>query len=352
MLLSRLFGRRDVCSTRRMRCRRRLSVEALEGRQLLAAFTVTNVNDNGVGSLRQAILSSNALSGTSVNSINFQIASGGVETIELQSELPAVIHPVTIDGTTEPGTGSAPRIVLDGKGAGSGVSGISFNKSDSTLKGVAVDNFSEYGLVLYTGSSNTIIDDYVGLTPAGNAAGNGHNGVLVCTNASHNTITGNVISDNGGNGVEICSGANHNVVTGNLVGTTPNGSAALPNSDAVKIEGNAYDNTIGGTATSAGNVLSGNRGSGVEIDSASGNVIVGNLVGTSASGTTALANGLSGVLIEDGSHGNVIGGTAPGAGNVLSGQRRPRRPDHHRRLQQPGRGQPDRHRRQRNSRAR
>ncbi len=71
MHLLRLFRRQDDFSTRRLRARRRPRVEALEGRQLLSSFTVTNVNDSGAGSLRQAILSSNATTGTTTNTITF-----------------------------------------------------------------------------------------------------------------------------------------------------------------------------------------------------------------------------------------------------------------------------------------
>ena len=41
------------------RRRQRLNVEPLEDRQLLAPFVVTNTNDDGPGSLREAIMTSN-----------------------------------------------------------------------------------------------------------------------------------------------------------------------------------------------------------------------------------------------------------------------------------------------------
>ncbi len=93
-------------------------LEDLEGRQLLSTFTVTNTSDSGSGSLRQAIISSNASTGSAVNAIDFKIGSGGTETIALKSALPTISHQVMIDGTTQPGTGSVPRIVLSGSSAG------------------------------------------------------------------------------------------------------------------------------------------------------------------------------------------------------------------------------------------
>ena len=274
MFLSRDFSRRDVRSTR---LRRQFSVEALEGRQLLATFTVTNVNDSGPGSLRQAILSSNAATGSATNAINFQVGSGGTETISLLSALPGVTHPVVIDGTTQPGTGTAPHIVLDGTNAGANSAGLTLTKSSSTVEGLAIDNFAEYAINV-SGSSNVIADNYLGLTPAGALAANTHNAINL-TYATGNTITGNVVSGNLGNGIEVYDSSN-NLVTGNLVGTNPAGTAALPNQgNAVKIEAGSKGNVIGGTALGASNVLSGNTDCGVMITTSSNrNFVEGNLI--------------------------------------------------------------------------
>ena len=80
-------------------------------------FTVTNTNDSGGGSFRQAIIDSNG-SGTGLNTITFAILPAGVQTISLLSALPTVTHPVVIDGTTEPGFAGTPIIVLNGSAPG------------------------------------------------------------------------------------------------------------------------------------------------------------------------------------------------------------------------------------------
>ena len=77
-------------------------------------------------------------------------------------------------------------------------------------------------------------------------------------------------------------------------------------------------NTIGGTAAGAGNVISGNQGIGVLIGSPN-NVVQGNYIGTDVTGQTALGNTTDGVVLLSGADGSTIGGTADGAHNVISG---------------------------------
>ena len=96
----------------------RPGLEALEERALLSTFTVSNTADSGPGSLRQAILGSNAAPGTT-NTITFAIPGSGAETIDLSSPLPAITNSVTIEGTSQPGYATTPLIVLKDVTAGS-----------------------------------------------------------------------------------------------------------------------------------------------------------------------------------------------------------------------------------------
>jgi hypothetical protein len=78
-------------------------------------FVVTNTNDSGPGSLRQAILDANATTGA--DTIVFNISGSGVQTISLSVALPNIIAPVTIDGTTQPDFSGTPVIGLNGGNA-------------------------------------------------------------------------------------------------------------------------------------------------------------------------------------------------------------------------------------------
>src|SRR6266436_9118043 len=93
-------------------------------------FTVTNTNDSGAGSLRQAILDANNNPG--LDTIAFNIPGPGVRTISPTSALPTVTDPVIIDGYTQPGASpntlasgdnAVLKIVLDGTNAGPGANG-------------------------------------------------------------------------------------------------------------------------------------------------------------------------------------------------------------------------------------
>jgi len=323
MIPSEFFRRHDSRPARRRQAnRRRLLLESLEGRQLLSTFTVTNVNDSGSGSLRQAILSSNATSGSAVNDISFNIGTGGSETITLKSALPAILHPADIDGTTQPGTGTTPAIVLSGTSAGKWAVGLTLKASNSTIKGLVIDSFGAAGVLVSGGSNDTITDDYVGVTAAGNVgAGNGADGIHFTSGADNNVVSNDVISANGAHGVDIDGGSDGNTVEGSMIGTDFTGTQPLGNTySGVYIQNKSNGNTVGGTTAGTANVVSANKLRGVRIDTGSKhNVIEGNMIGTDVTGTELLGNVDSGVLISGGSDSNIVGGTTAAARNIISG---------------------------------
>src|SRR6266550_1957473 len=91
-----------------------------------ATFTVTNTNDSGAGSLRQAITDANAAAGA--DTIAFNISGVGVQTINVLSSLPNIAAPLTIDGYTQPGSsantlanGDNAVLLIEINGASAGV---------------------------------------------------------------------------------------------------------------------------------------------------------------------------------------------------------------------------------------
>src|ERR1039458_10197644 len=112
---------------------------------------------------------------------------------------------------------------------------------------------------------------------------------------------GNLISGNGQDGIFLDrSGAANNIVQGNYIGTTASGTSGLGNGRAGVGNSGAPGNTIGGTTTGAGNLLSANRDAGIYLftSGATGNLIQGNTIGTDVTGTLALGNTYEGIYAE------------------------------------------------------
>jgi hypothetical protein len=117
-------------------------------------------------------------------------------------------------------------------------------------------------------AGNDIGTDITGLQPLSNQG----NGVSLADQASENTIGGNahealnVISANSLVGVVISgSGTSDNVVAANYIGTTATGASSLGNKNGVSVILGATDNTIGGTTAGAGNIIAFNAGNGVTV---------------------------------------------------------------------------------------
>ncbi len=295
---------------------------------ILAAFVVSNTNDSGAGSLRQAIIDANALAGT--DNITFNIPGSGPHAINLLSALPDITETVIIDGTTEPDYLSSPVIALiDGAGSIPNALVIGGAAGGSTIRGLSIQGFQSDG-VLLQGDGNTITANYLGLqangtTTAGNAlsAGMSHGNIRI--ESANNIIGGtvatdrNVISGSGYSGIVIYgASATGNQIMGNYIGTDATGTLDRGNAqEGIEIRNNSTNTTIGGTTAGARNIIAGNGGDGIKIDQGSGNVILGNYIGTDVTGLVGMGNDEEGVDLER-TDNNTIGGTVAGAGNIIS----------------------------------
>ena len=356
--------------------------------------------------LRAAIEEANALAGA--DTIAFDIPGAGPHTIQPASALPTITDPIIIDGYTQPGASpntngpglglnTVLKIELEGSNAGFCPNGLRITAGNSTVRGLVINRFAPCtgtaGIKMEANGGNVIEGNFIGTDVTGTIAlpnsatglwiedvpnnviggirpearnlisgngigvriqgsdtagnmlqgnfigtdvtgtvdlGNAEEGVAIF-GAPDNTIGGttagarNIISGNGSgggrDGVAIWFSANGNTVQGNFIGTDVTGTADLGNGrDGVSIFA-APDNTVGGTTPGAGNVVSGNEGAGVRIigEGANGNIVQGNFIGTDAAGTAAIGNTFyGGVVIDFSASYNTIGGTTPGAGNVIS----------------------------------
>ncbi|HEX5042888.1 MAG TPA: FG-GAP-like repeat-containing protein [Candidatus Polarisedimenticolaceae bacterium] len=302
-----------------------------------STFTVTTTSDSGTGSLRSAISLANQTPGADL--IAFAIGTG-LQTINVLSALPAITETLVIDGTTQPGFSGTPLIMLNGTLAGATSSGLRINAPSCLLRGLIVSGFKDNGILVSGAAArgNVIEGCYAGTDATGTSAlANGDDGIEIGGNAQATiggTVTSarNVISGNAWDGVYVdgVGGTGGSVVQGNFIGVDATGTAALGNGYhpqgffmGIELASGTDGNVIGGTAAGAGNVVSGNAFIGVGIfqPDSSGNLIQGNRIGTNAAGTAAVAN-VYGVAMRFGPRNNLVGGTVVSARNVISGNSR------------------------------
>lgn len=362
--------------------------QAVADAQTFIVNSSDDTDDDGVCdttkcTLREAIKAANDNLGW-VDTIRFSVGS-----VNAGSGIPAINEPVIIDATNLPpdATGCdliTPAVNIDGQGTGGGF----VLPGGSTIRGLAIFGIAGDAITLI-GFGNEVSYNYIGLKKDGSqsAIQNRLDGINI-TNSRANIIRANVISWNGGNGVSITgvvsefnlvecnrigtnvagtvpvpgtpsfgnrlsgvfvangnnssiknnliSGngtgvsltqtlASGNLLTGNRIGTNVanalGGDQRLPNSYGVFIN-LASNNTVGGTLPGAGNLISGNDLSGVFIGSLSaGNLVQGNFIGTNTAGTAALYNTGDGVEINNGLNNTIGGLTTLNAGNLISGNR-------------------------------
>jgi uncharacterized repeat protein (TIGR01451 family)/CSLREA domain-containing protein len=276
---------------------------------------------SGNCTLRAAIQEANAFAGADI--INFSIGAGAV-TISLGFVLPQITETLSLDATTQPGFAGSPLVEVSGGGVSPGQDGFVIQANNCVVRGFVINRFSGVGSGISMISSSSIIEgNFLGTDVNGTGALANGVGVSIVAGTG-NTIGGtagaarNLMSGNNDAGIVIGTGGN--VVVGNFVGTDAAGGAALGNGlEGIRV-GDVPNNTIGGTAPGARNVISGNGTNGVRFNSVgggAGNLIQGNHIGTNAAGTTAIPNTFG--IIINGASNNTIGGTTASARNLISG---------------------------------
>ena len=279
-----------------------------------ATFTVTNTNDSGPGSLRQAIIDANLTPGA--DAIVFNIAAPPY-IISPLSALPSIDETVSINGYTQPtsviGTMAARqiRIVISGVGAGGAANGLTLNADGIEIAGLVINSFAQSGINVLNGVDNLVIwGNFIGTDATGTVdQGNGNHGislgdlgpggsdaVLIGTNSDglNDDSEGNLISGNGQDGI-IGWALTNSVMTGNFIGSNRFGiGTTLGNGrNGILLTVNSTDNRIGtdGDGVNDTQELNGiimNVGRGIYLAAnANNNAVSGNIVGINTTGAAA-----------------------------------------------------------------
>lgn len=279
------------------------TVAVVETRAASAPFVVTNTNDSGPNSFRQAILDANA--NPDIDTITFDLPANPQPTIRLESALPNITQTVTIIGFVQPNV----RVELDGTMVAG--SGITIRANNSVVRGLVINRFGGNGIFLDSinggsAQNNFVEGNFIGTDSLGTTdLGNGGDGVAIRENQSSeggtrfNLIGGtsvearNIISGNQVRGVFISGSSSMCSVTGNYIGTDVSGDKPLGNSG----EGVALINSLNNKLLS--NVISANLSDGIIVAQAGPHLVQDNKIGANADGTKALGNRGSGFRPAD-----------------------------------------------------
>ena len=326
---------------------------------------------------------------TETDAISFNIPGSGVHRISV-ANLPVISQSVAIDGYTQPG--AAPNTLAVGGNAvllieihTTSSMGLDVDANGCLLRGLVVNGATEENIRL-AGITNTMAGCYVGTTADGTAIGGSADDFAVGVSLfGQNNVIGspaagdrNVISGDYWGIIAESQTTTGNLIQNNYIGTDKAGAKTLGNSaygisfsysaantiggaepgagnvvfpDTMRTESNSgsevpvavlckvissapmraarslfptsstasssVNNMLGGSEPGQGNVISGNSGFGVAL-SGDHNVLQGNQIGTNAAGAAALPNGMGGIEIYQAAY-NQIGGLVPSAGNVIAG---------------------------------
>jgi hypothetical protein len=291
-----------------------------------ATYTVTNTNDAGIGSLRQAMLDANANPG--LDTIAFNIPGTGPHSIVVASLLPGISSPVLIDGYTQPGaaantaaTGSNAVIRIELRPGGTLSGGLSLlvGSQGSTIRGLAINRFRSLAINVTGGGADCVITgNFIGTDPGGSigypaAVVASQTGITVsgdrCRVGGTSRADRNIIS--GFNGIGLHVSGSDVVVQGNLIGTDRLGTTAIPNRRGISVGATGPGTTtlnalIGGDNSGSvsvpRNVISGNTVAGVEIVSGQGHRVEGNIIGLVSFPIflSPLPNGEAGIVVRGG----------------------------------------------------
>lgn len=320
-----------------------------------ATFTVTNTNDSGAGSLRQAIEDANNNGNPSdMDIIAFDIPGSEVHTINLLSDLPYVTEKATIDGYTQEGAqenttvspepiNSVIKVELAGGNGTITQGALALIADDSIVKGLSIYDFAEpnanfekanLGLV---GANTAVYGSYIGLRADGTTKGqDGRNSVGIGAAGNNVKVGGtnpsmrNVLSSKStiGQSAAMAVAGSAAEIFGNYIGIAKDGVTDLTPEAA---DANGFNppfsiginlvasggNIVGGPGAGEKNLITGNT-VGVVV-STPNNVVQGNLVGTNYQGVVSesITNGI-GMNAVAGTD-SLIGGTNPGEGNTIAG---------------------------------
>lgn len=314
-----------------------------------ADITVSNTNNSGAGSLRQAIIDANLT--TASDNIIFDMPGTAVRTITLLSELPQIIYPVNINGYSKVNSSAGPigsrNILIEincgnvenitdifyfaDTAGGSSISGLAiYNKGigSAVIRANSINGLHIWGNYFGTRANGTASNAtlmrstaiiYIGSHTQPTATNNliiGTNGdntndanegnVFANSQTSLNGMGNGIMLDGDGGGLTLTNSR----IAGNYIGLEADGTTLAPigqgtnNARGIGVifyRATCTNMFIGTNADGVSdslerNIISGCNTYGIEVEGGSGISIAGNYIGTDKTGTISKPNALSNPL--------------------------------------------------------
>ncbi len=291
----------------------------------IGSLLVTTLNDEGCGSLREAINYANTNPGP--DTITFDPGLlGGIIFVGNTSGLPLpdlTDDSTFIDAQIDPNN-CVPDITIDGSDVNltttsPGSAGLILSSSSgSTIQELVIQNFEDDGIRLqFAATYNNILSCHIGVDQSGTVAnGNTGTGVFITQDSRFNVISESptalncipktIISNNSFDGVFIDILCDSNYISSSNIGTGIAGTESFGNGEN-GIEILSSGNQIGDAAGTY-NIISANTEHGIDIDGGAGNIIQNNRIGVNELVIAANGNGGDGIAISNGGTLNIIGG--------------------------------------------
>jgi hypothetical protein len=223
-------------------------------------------------------------------------------------------------GTAAIGNGAFGILLLDASNNVK-IGGLAGGATDS-MNVISGNGQVAIGLQGTAKSNIRVVRNYIGVNKAGTAAMGNQFGINDAGTTTTFLVRGNVVSASSGQGM-FFSGTVGLVIKGNMVGTDATGTTSIPNgSNSIDVNG-SNGVIVGGTTAGDGNTSSGTVGPsgnhGLLLESCNNCVVKGNNFGTNASGLAITGGGNHGYGIVIKGSNNIVGGTAAGEANIISG---------------------------------
>ena len=273
------------------------------------------------------------------------------------------VHNTATQNTLAQGDNAVLQIILngsnytigDGQYIGNGLHFVA-GSDGSIVRGLVINEWQLNG-ILIDGTNATIngiqiLGNFIGTNATGTAVDSNRTGIGIsgATNTITNTIIGtpafadrNIISGSFGymifdgyyvrGGCITSAAGTGTLIQNNYIGTDTSGTVALGRSLAGVVFVVETSSTIGGLAANQRNIISGHAIYGVNLTNnfsvpratfngttgCTNCQVQGNYIGTDVNGTAALGNSNAGITLDSVSTNNIIGGSAAGARNLISG---------------------------------